>query len=341
MRETIDKFGKDHCIIGKMNPSPDLNAMALFAGVLQHGSFSEASRRLGVPVSSVSRKISDLERHLGVRLLERTTRAVKATEAGNDLLPSCQDILEALAGALTTMQNRKTEVAGTLRLATPPSLSDILVVPLIHGFLQQYPKVSAKVLVTDRHLEMVEDEVDISLRVGRQTDRSLVSRLLLRYRHILVAAPSYLERAGDPSHPTDLRHHRLLGFSKWFSEVSWRLSNGAHTERVSLRGGLTINDYAGVIRAAVAAMGIAEMPCILCQRELQQSLLVPVIPEWQFEEVDLSAYILSRRHPSRIVELFLAHCSANAENCLAVSSDLGPKPREPSRSEKAPVRRRK
>jgi len=323
-----------------MDHSPDLNAMALFARVLQHGSFSEASRRLGVPVSSVSRKISDLERHLGVRLLERTTRAVKATEAGNDLLPSCQGILDALDSALAAVQNRKTEVAGTLRLATPPSLSDLLVVPLIHGFLQQYPRVSAKVLVTDRHLDMVKDEVDISLRVGRQADSSLISRPLLRYRHILVAAPSYLASAGEPSHPTDLRHHRRIGFSKWFSDVSWRLSNGVHTERVSLRGGLAINDYAGVIRAAVGGMGIAEMPSIVCRRELHQGLLVPVMADWRFEEVDLSAYYLSRRHPPRIVELFLAHCSANAENCLALSSGPVPNVRESSKSERAPVRRR-
>ncbi len=302
-----------------MNVSPDLNAMALFARVLQHGSFSEVSRRLGVPVSTVSRKIGDLERHLGVRLLERTTRAVKATEAGNDLLPSCQGILDALDGALAAIQNRRTEVAGTLRLATPPSLSDLLVVPLIHGFLQQYPKVSAKVLVTDRHLEMVEDEVDISLRVGRQADSGLVSRPLLRYRHILVAAPSYLARGGAPAHPTDLKRHRLIGFCKWFSDVTWRLSNSANTERIPLRGGLAINDYAGVIRAAVAGMGIAEMPSIVCWRELQQSLLVPVMPDWQFEEVNLSAYYRSGRHPSRVVELFLAHCCANAENCLGVT----------------------
>jgi DNA-binding transcriptional LysR family regulator len=323
-----------------MGHPPDLNAMALFARVLHHGSFSEASRRLGVPVSSVSRKISDLERHLGVRLLERTTRVVKATEAGNDLLPSCQGILDALDSALAVLQNRKTEVAGTLRLATPPSLSDLLVVPLINGFLQQYPKVSAKVLVTDRHLDMVGDEVDISLRVGRQADSSLISRPLLRYHHILVAAPSYLARAGNPLHPTDLRHHRLIGFSEWFSNVSWRLSNGANTERVHLRGGLAINDYAGVIQAAVADMGIAEMPSILCRRELQHGLLVRVIPEWQFEEVDLSAYYLSRRHPSRVVELFLAHCSAHAESCLILPAESGPGTCEPSKREKAPVWRR-
>jgi DNA-binding transcriptional LysR family regulator len=315
--------------------------MALFARVLQHGSFSEASRRSGVPVSTLSRKIRDLERHLGVRLLERTTKAVRATEAGKDLLPSCQGILDALGDTLAAVQHSRTEVAGTLRLATPPSLSDLLVVPLIHGFLRQYSKVSAKVLVTDRHLDMVKDEVDISLRVGRQADSSLIARPLLRYRHILVAAPSYLASAGEPSNPADLKHHRLIGFSNWFTDATWKLSKRANTARVSLAGGLAINDYAGVIRAAVEGMGVAEMPSIVCRRELQQRLLVPVMADWRFEEVDLSAYYLSRRHPSRLVELFLAHCSANAERCLHLSGESGPNNREHLKTEKARVRRRK
>jgi DNA-binding transcriptional LysR family regulator len=324
-----------------MSPSPNLDAMALFARVVRHGSFSEASRRTGVPVSTLSRKIRDLERNLGVRLLERTTKAVRATDAGKDLLPSCEAILDALDDALAALQQRRTEVEGTLRVATPPSLSDLLVVPLIHGFLRQYPKVSAKVLVTDRHLDMVKDEVEISLRVGRQADSSLIARPLLRYRHILVAAPSYVSRAGKPSRPADLRHHRLIGFSNWFVDATWKLSNGTKTARVSLAGGLAINDYAGVIRAAVEGLGIAEMPSILCLRELQQRLLMPVMPEWPFEEVDLAAYYLSRRHPSRLLELFLAHCSANAESCLAMSRESGADNREPSGIVRARVRRRK
>src|SRR5260221_5720646 len=127
----------------------DINAMALFARVLQHGSLSEASRRLGVPVSTVSRKISALESQLGVRLLERTTRAIRPTETGRDFLPHCQQILEGLDGARAALQKRRRVVAGTLRLAAPPSLSELILVPLIQAFLQRYPEVSAKVFVTD------------------------------------------------------------------------------------------------------------------------------------------------------------------------------------------------
>lgn len=296
-----------------MNQTPDLNAMVLFARVLQHGSFSEAARRAGVPVSTVSRKISTLERQLGVRLLERTTRAVNPTETGREYLLHCEQIVDALDGAQAALKKRQTDVAGTLRFAAPPSLSEVVLVPLLHGFLRRYPKVAVKVLVTDHHLDLVQDEVDISLRVGPQPESSLVFRRLMRYRHILVAAPSYLADAYDLDEPADLTRHRLLGFTKWFDEIRWKLSNGAVTERVPVKLWLGINDYAGVIRAAVSGMGVAEIPAILCSRQLRQGLLTVVMPEWQFDEVDLSAYYLTRRHPSRMVELFLDHCTANTE----------------------------
>jgi DNA-binding transcriptional LysR family regulator len=307
-----------------MNNPPDLNAMVLFARVLQHGSFSEAARRVGIPVSSLSRKISALERQLGVRLLERTTRALSPTETGRELLTNCQEILDALDGARAVLEKRQVEITGTLRLAAPPSLSALLLVPLIQGFLHRYPKVSIKVLVTDRHLDMVLDEVDISLRVGRQNESSLVFRPLIRYRHILVAAPLYLANAGSLDQPADLKKHRLLGFSKWFGDVSWRLSKGALTEEVPLKTSLGINDYAGVVQAAVSGLGVGEIPSILCRRELHQGLLVAVIPEWRFDEVDLSAYYLSRRHPSRMVELFLDHCSSNVEKVLQLAIESPP-----------------
>ena len=316
-----------------MDQAPDLNAMVLFARVLQHGSFSEAARRTGTPVSTLSRKVSALERQLGVRLLERTTRAVNPTDSGREYYGYCEQILDALLGAQAALEKRQVEVTGTLRLAAPPSLSDVLLIPLIDGFLRRYSKVAVKVLVTDQHLDLVQDEVDISLRVGPQPASSLVLRRLLRYRHILVAAPAYVAGAEAIDEPADLTRHRLLGFTKWFGETTWELSNGSRTERVPARLSLGINDYAGVIRAAVAGMGVAEIPSIMCQRELSQGHLVSVLVDWRFEDVDLSAYFLSRRHPSRIVELFLGHCVAHVEKVVSsMASPVKPAPR--------PMRRR-
>lgn len=301
---------------GNMDTPTDLNAMVLFAQVLQLGSFSEVARRTGIPVSSLSRKISGLERQLGVRLLERTTRSLKATEAGREFFLHCQRLMEAVEGAQASLQQRKAEISGTLRLAAPPSLSDVILAPLIQTFVARYPKVSVKVLVTDRHLDMVEDEVDVSLRVGRQAESSLIFRQLTRYRHILVAAPLYLASAAPLEHPADLGRHRLLGFTKWFGDVSWKLSDGTEVQQSSVRLTLGMNDYAGILRAAVAGMGVAEIPSILCHKELREGQLVAVLPAWRFDEVDLSAYYLTRRHPSRMVELFLNHCSAQMENVL-------------------------
>lgn len=222
-------------------------------------------------------------------------------------------------------------MAGTLRLAAPPSLSDVLLVPLVEGFLRRFPKVAVKVLVTDRHLDMVQDEVDTLLRVGPQPASSLVFRRLLRYRHILVAAPAYLAGAEALDVPADLTRHRLLGFTKWFDEATWTLSNGCRTERVPAKLWLGINDYAGVIRAAVPGMGVAEIPSLVCQREVSGGRLVPVLVDWWFDEVDLSAYYPSRRHPSRIVELFLGHCVAHAEKVSrSVASPVEP-PRRPTK----------
>lgn len=299
-----------------MSNRPDLSAMALFARIVQSGGFSETARRLDIPVSTLSRRISALEASLGVRLLDRTTRAVNPTDAGREFLPHCVELLEAANAGQAALERRQQDVTGTLRLAAPPSLSDVLLVPLIDAFLKIHPGASVKVLVTDRHLDLVEDEVDVSLRVGRQTESSLIVRTLTRYRHVLIAAPSYLASAGPLAHPSDLRRHSVLGFSKWFGDLNWKLSAGGETESLRLKPRLALNDYAGVIRAAVDGMGIAEAPSIICPRELQCGSLIVPLPAWQFEEVDLSAYYLTRRHRSRVLELFLEHCIANVARVL-------------------------
>lgn len=155
---------------------------------------------------------------------------------------------------------------------------------------------------------------------------------------MLVAAPAYVAGAGALHEPADLTRHRLLGFTKWFDETSWTLSNGSRTERVPANLWLGINDYAGVVRAAVAGMGVAEIPSIVCQRELSRGLLVPVLVDWRFEEVDLSAYSLSRRHPSRIVELFLGYCVAHAEKVSRSAASAVEPPHRPTRQRKVRTR---
>ncbi len=170
----------------------DRNAMALFVKVVENHSFSKTAQRENVPVSTVSRKISELEKALGVRLLERSTRQLRMTEVGQDYYDRCRRGLEEFEAANLLITDRQSEVSGTLRISVPPNISDVMVAPLIAGFQALYPNVVFRVLVTDRHVHLIEDGIDLAMRVGELDDSNLVARRLIRYRHLLVASPEYL-----------------------------------------------------------------------------------------------------------------------------------------------------
>jgi DNA-binding transcriptional LysR family regulator len=286
----------------------DKNAMALYVKVVENNSFSRTAEREGIPVSTVSRKISELERALGVRLLERSTRRLRMTEIGQDYYERCRRGLEEFETANLMVSDQQAEVSGRLRLSVPPSLSDVVIIPLIAAFQALYPNAIVNCLVTDRHVNHIEDGIDISLRVGDLTDSSLVARRLLRYRSVLVASPGYLQRAGAPSHPNELALHALGAFSRWEPAVTWRLENTGETQKINVQPRIAINDYAGIQSAVINGLGISEIPSIICGQGLDDGSLVEVMPEWQFAPVTLSAIYPSNRNLSRLVRLFKDFC---------------------------------
>ncbi len=291
----------------------DKNAMALYVKVVENNSFSRAAEREGMPVSTVSRKISVLEKALGVRLLERSTRRLRMTEIGQDYYERCRRGLEEFETANLMVSDQQAEVSGRLRLSVPPSLSDVVIIPLIEAFQALYPNAIVNCLVTDRHVNHIEDGIDISLRVGDLKDSSLVARRLLRYRSVLVASPGYLERAGAPSHPNELPLHGLVAFSRWEPVVTWVLEYNGETHKVNVQPRIAINDYAGVQSAVINGLGISEIPSILCGPGLQDGRLVEVMPEWQFSPVTLSAVYPSNRNLPRLVRLFKDFCVERIE----------------------------
>lgn len=286
----------------------DKNAMALFVQVVENNSFSRAARREGVPVSTVSRKIMDLEKALDVRLLERSTRKLRLTEIGQDYYERCRRGLEEFDAANLLISAQQREVSGRLRISVPPSLSDTIIVPLVEAFQTEYPKVIVQCLVTDRHVDHFSDGVDLSLRVGELADSSLVARRLLRYRSVLVASPNYLDKAGTPRHPAELPLHSLVAFSRWDTTVRWELEKGGETEKVEIQPKIAINDYAGVQRAVTDGFGISEIPSIVCGMALKDGRLVEVMPDWQFAPTTIAAIYPSKRNLSRVVRLFRDFC---------------------------------
>jgi len=268
--------------------------------------FSEAARRLKIPLSTVSRRVAELEDQLGVRLLERSTRNLRLTNLGAEVLDHAQRCAELSEAVDNLVSNQLSTVAGLLRLSAPPSISDTLLAPLLAAFQASYPNVRVQVLVTDRFVDLIAAGIDLVFRFGALGDSSLVARKILTYRHQLVASPAYLERVRAPRSPRDLLDHKLLTFSYWRPDNSWTFwhQNGKDQETLSFEPYLSMNDYTGLSAALLAGVGIGDLPPVVKPELIRDGRLVEVMPEWHFRAFDLSVVHLSNRHISRPVRLF-------------------------------------
>jgi len=191
----------------------DLNALLIFAKVVEAKSFSGAARLLKMPTSTVSRRIAELEEQLGVRLIERSTRSLRLTDVGGEMFEQARHSTEISHAVDNIASNHLSTVSGELRLSAPPSISDSFLAPLVGAFQTSYPNVRVQVFITDRIVDQIAEGVDLAFKVDEQLkDSSLVARKILTYRHQLVASPAYLAKCKPPQKPRDLCDHRLLRF---------------------------------------------------------------------------------------------------------------------------------
>jgi DNA-binding transcriptional LysR family regulator len=284
----------------------DLNALAVFAKVIEAGSFSEAARRLKMPISTVSRRVAELEDQLGVRLIERSTRNLRLTELGAEVLEHAIRSAELSEAVESIVSNRLADVSGTLRLSSMPSVSDTLTTPLVTAFQASYPNVRVQILVTERMVDLIAEGIDLAFRLGALKDSCLVARRILTYRHQLVASPSYLKDRELPRKPQDLLSHRLLTFSYWKPENSWTFvhKNGQDKETLTFQPHLSMNDFAGLAPALVAGAGIGDLPPVVQPKLIEDGRLVEVMPDWRFRTYDLSLVHVANRHLSKPCRLF-------------------------------------
>jgi DNA-binding transcriptional LysR family regulator len=245
---------------------PNLNSLALFAAVINAKSFSRAAQLLKMPTSTLSRRITDLEKELGARLLERSTRRLRPTDLGARVLSLAHQSADIAQEVASIATDHTSGTTGVLRLSAPPSISDSLLSPLLCGFLTEFPGISVQILITERIFDLIEDGVDLAFRVGAKLqDSSVVARRVLTYRHQLVASPTYLEKFGAPKAPDELLAHRLLAFSFWKPRNIWRLFhiNGKDHRVLQFQPLLAINEYAGLATALVHGAGVGELPPIV------------------------------------------------------------------------------
>ncbi|MCB4363821.1 LysR family transcriptional regulator [Hydrogenophaga taeniospiralis] len=286
----------------------DLNDMLYFAEVVERGGFAAAGRALGLPKSRLSRRVAGLEAQLGVRLLQRTTRKLSLTEVGEAYLRHCQALRESAQAAADTVAQVQTEPCGTLRVACPVTLAQTVLAELMPDFLARYPLVRVEMLVSNRVVNLVEEGVDVALRVRTSLDDSgsLVIKRLGDDEPLLVASPALLARQGTPTTLDELSRLDSMAMSTTDGRASIPLTGPdgrqtilQHTPRYVADDLLTLHV------AALAGTGMCWLPSYMCEDDLRQGRLVRLLPDWQTPRGLVHAVFPSRRGLTPAVRCFL------------------------------------
>ncbi len=284
-------------ILSRMQDNLDLDDIALFAAVAEAGSFVAAARRLRQPKSTVSRRLQVLEQHLGLRLIERTTRRLQLTEAGRAFLERVRPALRALAEATVEARSSQREPTGRVRLASGVGLATHAFSRLLADYLARYPQVTLELDLSDRKVDIVAEGFDLAIRTGPLEDSALVQKKLGYARTVLVAAPSYLELHGPVDRPTDLARHAGLLRSQ---QEAWVLTGPGGQVELQLTAQLRVGNILMLAQAARDGVGIARLPRFLCREDLALGRLLSVLPEWEPEGYPVHALLPSRQPSSAV-----------------------------------------
>lgn len=263
---------------------PDLNSLAdlqLFMSVASAENFSAAARQLGLPPSSVSRRIGAIEKRLGVALFKRTTRDVTLTDAGSAYSKSVTRILADLQEADLAVSRFSRMPEGMLRIESRPGLSAWLLAPVLPQFLEQYPTIQVDLKLTNGTLETLSPGTDVGIRYGLAKPSSLVTRKIVTTRQALYASPRYLQRHGEPNSPDELHEHNCLVFSLGDNPVSWRFRRGDYDRTLQLRGSLRSNDVSTLATAVAGGLGISVAHEWVAEEHVRQGQVVRVLPDYE------------------------------------------------------------
>ena len=286
----------------------DLNDMLYFAEVAERGGFAAAGRALGIPKSRLSRRVAELEAHLGVRLLQRTTRTLSLTEVGEAYLRHCLAMRESAQAAADAVAQVRSEPRGTVRVTCPVTLAQTVLAELMPQFLERYPLVRMEMQVTNRVVNVVEEGVDVALRVRATLDESgsMVVKRLGEGCQLLVASPAQIARQGMPGTLRDLARMDTLAMSASEGRASLRLIGpDGREETVQFTPRYVADDLLTLKHAALAGTGLCWLPDYLCLAELEAGQFVRVLPQWSQPKGIVHAVFASRRGLSPAVRGFL------------------------------------
>ena len=280
-------------------------AMRTFVAVVESGSFVGAADALDMSKPAVSRFVTELEAQLAVRLLHRTTRRLSLTSEGEIYFARCRELLELVADAETEVSSRNGEASGELRLSVPVSFGERLLAPLWPAFMARHPGVTLDVSLTDRTVDVVDEGIDVAVRIGQLHNSSLVSRLIATTRLHVCASPRYLKEHGTPQHPGELAHHAVLAYSLLSAGDHWRFTGPDGPTSVQVSPRFRSNSGDTCRTGALQHQGIILQPDFLIGPDLAAGALVELMPAYRSPEFGIHAVYPTRKHVAPKVRLLV------------------------------------
>ena len=284
----------------------DLNDIAMFVQVVHCGSFAEAARRLGMPPNTVSRRIQQLETRLGTRLLQRSTRKLTLTSAGQGFHERCVGAVDDLLEAGQDLITGSSEPSGRVRVAAPADFFDFFEMAWVSEFLTAYPRVRLDFVLSDAKADLIAEQIDVAFRGGPLRDSGYVGRQILDPRSVgMVASPDYLAARGSPRTLQDLASHDCVISAHPGGHATWHLIGPKGEEEIQVTGRFSGNTAQSQRKAAVAGLGIALLPPLMAKLEVDTGVLVPVLPQYQPNGYGLNVLYPSRRQLPPAVSAFI------------------------------------
>lgn len=285
-----------------------LAAMKTFLRIVEDGSLTAAAESLDTSLPTVVRSLAALERHLGVSLLKRTTRRIHLTDEGAHYLERCRDILAATQEAEDVLVARRTEPVGKLSLTASVAFGRRYIAPIVHDFLHRHPKVSADVLLVDRVVNLVEEGVDVAVRIAHLKDSSLVAIPVGRVRRVLCASAQYLRQHGVPQVPGDLRGHRCVRHVGLNPRSEWRFRSGHRQVSVPTTSVVTYNEIDSALNACVDGLGLGMFLAYMAAPYRKDGRLEYVLEDFELEPMPVQVVYPQARWPSNKVRVFVDEC---------------------------------
>jgi DNA-binding transcriptional LysR family regulator len=284
-----------------------------FLKVVETGSFTRAAEQLNASTAAVSRRVSALENSLGVKLLNRTTRQLHLTDAGQQYSGDMQNVLTALEEAEQKVQRGKQDIKGNLRVAAPLSFGIKCIAPVLPGFLNKYPSLNIDLLLEDRRTDLFSEGIDLAIRIGNLQDSSLIASRIGEVSMAFCASPEYLSEHGEPKHPSELSQHKVLRYNLVSASDEWGPAQG-EKQKIALQWQLSANNGEVLREAAIQGLGIVKLPTFIVMDALRDGRLKEVMCKYTQDLIGIYAVRPSRQFTPAKIKLLIQYMKDQIKN---------------------------